>query len=268
MENLKEMLLKEQSRLESICQKTREQLQNAPAGTLRLSPRDKWTQYYHCTLGGKKNGEYIPKENMALIHGLAQKSYDEEILKLAEKRLSQIRRITRDYEEDEIEKVYLREHSERQKLTHPIEPIWEQQLNEWMAEEYKGKEFLEGTPVILTEKKERVRSKSEKIMADYFYHHNIPYKYECPLSLKGLGIVYPDFTFLSPYIKKEIYWEHNGRMDDPVYARKAIKKIEAYEKNGIYMGERLIVTFETSESVLGTGVIENQVRRFLVKRCF
>ena len=49
MENLKEMLLKEQSRLESICQKTREQLQNAPTGTLRLSPKDKWTQYYHCS---------------------------------------------------------------------------------------------------------------------------------------------------------------------------------------------------------------------------
>ena len=54
-------------------------------------------------------------------------------------------------------------------------------------------------------------------------------------------------------------------MDDSCYARSAIKKIEAYEKNGIYLGERLIITFETSESVLNTNTIENIVQRFLVK---
>lgn len=36
-----------------------------------------------------------------------------------------------------------------------------------------------------------------------------------------------------------------------------------YEKSGIYVGECLIVTFETSESVLSTRVIETQVRRYL-----
>ena len=43
------------------------------------------------------------------------------------------------------------------------------QLMKWYEEEYQGKEFKEGTPLILTEKGERVRSKSEKILADYFY---------------------------------------------------------------------------------------------------
>ena len=36
-----------------------------------------------------------------------------------------------------------------------------------MSERYTGKEFPEGTPVIRTERGERVRSKSEKILADY-----------------------------------------------------------------------------------------------------
>lgn len=70
-------------------------------------------------------------------------------------------------------------------------------LMEWYKEEYLGKEFKEGMPVILTEKGERVRSKSEKILADYFYRKNILYKYEKTLYLKGYGTVYPDFTFLS-----------------------------------------------------------------------
>ena len=96
MAGLREMLMQEQNRLENIVQKTREQLKDTPQGTLRLSSSKKWVQYYHCMPGEKKNGEYIPKTNEDLIRGLAQKSYDEKILKLAEKRLSQIKKITRD----------------------------------------------------------------------------------------------------------------------------------------------------------------------------
>lgn len=53
-------------------------------------------------------------------------------------------------------------------------------------------------------------------------------------------------------------------MDDEVYARKAVRKLEVYESNGIYIGERLIVTFETSEKILGTKEIERIVQRFLI----
>ena len=96
----------------------------------------------------RENGVYIPKKNEKLVRRLAQKSYDEKVLRLAEKRLFQIQRITRDYDDEEIEKIFLNEHRERQKLIQPIEPIWEQQLQQWMAKEYKGKGFREGTPVI------------------------------------------------------------------------------------------------------------------------
>lgn len=48
--------------------------------------------------------------------------------------------------------------------------------------------------MILTDRGERVRSKTEKIMADYFYRKGIEYKYEQPIYLKGLGTVYPDFS--------------------------------------------------------------------------
>lgn len=57
---------------------------------------------------------------------------------------------------------------ERQALVTPVESTWDQLLKMWYEEEYQGKEFKEGTPLILTEKGERVRSKSEKILADYF----------------------------------------------------------------------------------------------------
>ena len=185
-------------------------------------------------------------------------------MKLVKARLAQIKRITKDYSEDEIEQIYLRESDKRKNLICPAEPTWEQQLENWMSEEYKGKAYKEGIPVILTEKGERVRSKSEKILADYFYRKNIPYKYERPLYLKGFGIIYPDFTFFSRKRNQEIYWEHDGRMGDPVYVQNAILKIQAYEDNDIYPGERLILTYETEKTVLDTRKIEKIVERYLL----
>lgn len=108
------------------------------------------------------------------------------MLKKAKARLRQIERITRDYSDDEIEKIYTSMHTQRQLLVTPIEPIWEKELARWYDSEYHGKEFYEGTAEIVTEKGERVRSKSEKILADYFYRNNILYQYEKPLYLKGM----------------------------------------------------------------------------------
>lgn len=263
LRGLKNLLLAEQSRLEEILTATKKQLNNAPKGTLRLSQSNTYLQFYHCTEENKL-GKYITKGNDELIQKLAQKSYDDRVLRLAEKRLNQIKKLLKDYEDDEIEQIFFKEHKERQRLIQPIEPTWAQRLSEWKLKEYQGKGFQEGTPTIETERGERVRSKSEKIMADYFYRNGIEYKYECPIYLKGMGMVYPDFTFLSKKLGKEIYWEHNGMVDEPIYARNMVRKIDAYENNGIFQGERLILTYETEQSVLNTGKIEQMVKKYLL----
>lgn len=131
-----------------------------------------------------------------------------------------------------------------------------------MSIPFKGKGFAEGAPVIMTNSGIRVRSKSEKILADYFDSLGIKYKYECPLYLKGYGTVYPDFTFLSR-MGKEIYWEHEGMMDNPDYAKAAVQKIETYEKNGIFPGENLILTFETTASIINTELVKELTIRYL-----
>ncbi len=262
MIGLRDLLQEEQLRLEKIIKQVKNRLNLAPEGSLRLSKSHNNIQYY-CCKEENKSGDYISKNNFDLARKLAQKSYDKKVLELAEKRLSQIRRITKDYTDNEMEKIFWDEHIERQKLIEPIELTWEQKVSEWKLKEYKGKDFQEGTTVILTEKGERVRSKSEKIMADYFYRNGIEYKYECPLYLKGVGVVYPDFTFLSRKSGEEIYWEHNGMIDEPKYARNMVKKINAYENNGIFVGERLILTYETEETILNTGKIEEMVKRYL-----
>ena len=255
------MLLQEQKYLEDIVNKAKTGLSATPDGHLRISKDKNKIRYYHCT---EDNGEiYIPKSDKHLAKKLAQKTYNLSVIKKAETRLKQIKKITKDYSDDEIEEIFTSMHADRQVLVTPVEPTWEQLLGEWYAEEYQGKDFWEGTAVILTEKGECVRSKSEKILADFFYRRNILYKYEKPLYLKGYGTVYPDFTLMSKKTGKEIYWEHEGMMDKQEYATTAIRKIESYQKNDIYPGERLILTFETEQSVLNSKTIEGLVNKYL-----
>lgn len=259
---LKEMLLEEQARLENIIEITQERLKSAPEGTLRLSNSHNYLQYYHCT-DENKLGKYIVKGQEELIRSLAQKSYDEKVLRLADKRIRQIKKITKDYQDDEIEQIFRNEHAQRQNFIQSIEPTWEQALEKWKQIEYQRKGFRDEMAVIMTERGERVRSKTEKIMADYFWNNGVEYKYEAPIYLKGIGTVYPDFTFLSKKNGKEIYWEHNGMVDDPTYARNMVRKIQAYENNGIFVGERLILTYETEQSILNTDKIEQMVKKYL-----
>lgn len=261
MQELLNLLLQEQKHLEEILTKTKIEVEKAPEGHLRISRDKKKLRYYHCM--DNKNEVYIPKENTQLPRELAQKSYNISVIKKAERQLRQIQRLTSEYSDNEVETVYESLTHARKAIVTPIEQTWEQVVKEWYDIEYIGKEFQEGMPVIMSEKGERVRSKSEKILADYFYRKNIRYKYEKPLYLNGMGLVYPDFTFISPKTRKEIYWEHEGMMDKADYAKAAIKKIEAYEKNDIFPGERLILTFETQQNMLNSQIVEKLVEKYL-----
>lgn len=233
-------------------------------GSLRISVNGKRIRYYHHWDGYEEKERYIPKRNIDLAKAVAQKNYYKKMNSLIQSRLKEIRRLLMDFDEWEIDHAYDKLLPSRKELITPIEKTIQQRYEEWLACEYQGKEFREGIPLILTEKGERVRSKSEKIIADYLYRNEIEYKYEKPLFLKGFGTIYPDFTFFSKRTGREIYWEHNGRMDDEDYARKAVNRLDVYENNGIYIGERLIVTFETTEKILGTKEIERIVHRFLL----
>ena len=107
-----------------------------------------------------------------------------------------------------------------------------------------------------------MRSKSEKIIADKLYHLGIPYKYEAPLNLKGLGIIHPDFTIMDMKNRREVYWEHCGIMDNSEYAERAVARINQYERNGLHLGERLILTFETGNTPLDIRVLDKIIERY------
>ena len=267
MYGLKELLIKEEERLREFKKTVDQRLTAAPVGNLRITSSGTVVQYMHCTAENKKSktqGIYIKKDNKDLINSLAQKGYDLKIQRLVDKRLKQIQTLNKNYDDNEIEAIYNSLNDRRKELINPIEPTYEQRLSKWKSVPYVGKAFKEGQVEIYTKKGERVRSKSEKILADMFYDMGIEYKYECPLHLKGYGVVYPDFTFLSKKTFEEIYWEHDGRMDDPEYAEKAIRKIDHYTRNNIIPGQRLIVTYESSNYVLNMQVAEAFVNEYLM----
>lgn len=145
---------------------------------------------------------------------------------------------------------------------------WQQEQNE-LKEQNMSKVsekyiLIGGDNAIITEKGEAVRSKSEKIIADKLYMKEIPYVYEQPLYLKGYGYVVPDFKILNVRTKKEYYLEHFGMMDDYEYVKNAIKKIECFQKNEIYPGEKLLITLEASDSPLNMIILEKMVNKYLL----
>ncbi len=267
MTGLKEMLSEEKERMEQIKTIVDMRLENVPEGNLRISSSKGHAQMMRCLCdpkSGKKVEEYIRKEKRPLAAALAQKEYDSTIQRLVTKRLNQFNKIISDYENDEIEQIFSKRHPVRKAMITPVEKPMEQMAEEWNQRPYIGKEFQPYVTEIYSKKGERVRSKSEKILADLFNDLGLFYKYECPLVLNGFGTIYPDFTLLSLKLKKEFYWEHLGLMDNPEYAEKAIMKIDTYVKNGIFPGDRLILTYESKNYALNDSVVMGLINKYFI----
>ena len=100
------------------------------------------------------------------------------------------------------------------------------------------------------------------IFANELLRAGVPYRYECPVELKNMGTVYPDFTVLNIRLRKELLWEHRGMMDDPTYAGDAIRKMADFAASGYFPGINLIITEETSAFPLDTQLIRAMIQTF------
>ena len=100
----------------------------------------------------------------------------------------------------------------------------------------------------------------EKIIADKLYSMGIPYRYECPILMKNGIKVHPDFTVLKMPEREEVYLEHLGMMDDMEYVESVIRKLNTYEKNGIYLGIHLFITYETAKYPLSLRQLEELIK--------
>ena len=230
-----------------------------PQGKLRISCSNNTTQYYQ--IDGK-NRKYIHKKEIKLIRALAQKNYNEKLLPVLNEELAQINATLSLLQKNKIASIFNCLSLERQSLVEPVTLSNEEYTKLWQTEEYSHKPFHENAPNLFTAKGERVRSKSEIIIADTLLRLNIPYRYEFPVKLKKFT-VHPDFYGLNVRTRQEFLWEHLGMMDLPEYSASTIEKLNAYQDAGFFPGKNLIISMETSESPLSSKKVEQLTKQYL-----
>lgn len=237
----------------------------APKGLLHIANRGKYTSYYQRIDPKDPTGLYIRKKDISLAFDLAQREYDEMILKLIKTELWELESI-RNYFDNDIFIDYLDSMPEKkQNLLTPLYKREEEYLKQWEEETYVGKSFSDNETEYFTDKGERVRSKSEVLIANLLYRYGIPYKYEYPLYINGIGYVYPDFSCLNVRERRKVILEHFGKMDDPSYVnRSVLPKLRAYENMGLILGKDYIFTMESSEKVLSSKYLEKIVEKYLL----
>ncbi|MCR5189334.1 MAG: hypothetical protein K6C97_10390 [Treponema sp.] len=238
---------------------------NTPKGHLRIAQAKggRKIQYYHITKKGDTRGTYIPHSQISFARRLAQKQYDLKLMKELKKTITTLDKVLKVLSKN-INAIYDRQCISRQKLITPVTLPDDAYLKEWQKIEWKGLPFSEDAQEFYTARNERVRSKSEVIIADTLNRHRIAYRYEYPLQLKDGLTFHPDFKCLNLRTRQEFYWEHFGMMDDIEYVRKTISKLRTYQENNIFPGKNLIMTWESSEQTINSKIIEGIIETYLV----
>lgn len=278
--------IEEVRQLDKVYVRAQAILKNSPKGSLRVSQK-KTPEFYWVNENTDRSGQYIKKCDKKLVEILAQKDYAERVCQVIDEIRRDLKYKNALLKLDELKKFHERLVPSRREL---VEPFWlldEEYIRLWelnhrlenekVIEEKSKTENSENMywggadkyPLneengFMTERGELVCSKSEKILADKLYLMKIPYIYESTIFLNDSGYVSPDFVVLNIRTRQEYYWEHFGMMEKPEYCEKAIRKIASYEKNNIYVGKKLLVTYETTSQTLNIKRVESLMKEFLL----
>lgn len=260
MENLKRMLISEYEKTKKILQNARDELEKMPEGKVRVYQRNKQYYIYDMTQN-HKTGVYIKCKDREKAYQIIQREYCEKIAKKLEKRKKLVSQLLKDIDETDPAYIYEKFAKAKKPFINPYVLDAQTLVKHWESVEYEGKQFPEGLPEIYTEKGERVRSKTEKIIADKLLKENVPYRYEFPTRLRGFGTIYPDFTIFGVHSRNNIILEHFGMMDEPEYLDKAINKIQQYQLNGYVMGKTFFMTMESSRIPFDSRVLDGIIKQ-------
>ena len=243
------------SKLNKLIAYVEDNLSSLPEGNLIIRQEGDKLYYY---AKPENTRHRIPISDSKQINSLAQRSYLLKIKRSADGEKKLIEQLLMKCKDRPFEEIY---DSLPESRRHLISPVWLPDrlfIKKWLSIPYDHKPFYDGDPYFVTERGERVRSKSEQLIANRLYSRGVPYKYEHPLTLGG-KIVHPDFTILRISDRKEIYYEHLGKMGDEDYAFKTIRKIDKYAANRIVLGERLFTTMESNKAPLDLRTLDKLI---------
>lgn len=271
------LLEKRLAELQNLLFTKKKSYEKAPQGRIRISQNGGHPEYYLVTERGSLRGKYLPHSQKTLARQLAQKDYDARLIKLLQKEISTLQNYMKQTSNGRaIPELYDSLCPARRSLITPAILTNEQYAARWQDVSWTGRPFASDAPYICTARGERVRSKSEVIIADTLFRHNIPYRYEFPITLKrsnsadirrdlGRSItLYPDFLCLNTRTRTEFYWEHFGLMDSTEYSNNAAGKLRLYTENGILAGRNLIITMETQTEPPSIKALEKLIEEFLL----
>lgn len=177
------------------------------------------------------------------IAALGQRDYNKMILARAERELRMWKSCLRRWKS--VEDAYDKLPSGRKALVNPVYIPEDEFVSAWESAKYEGLGFAEDdSSDYYTDKNERVRSKSELLIADLLNKYGVPYRYEYPMRV-GYAVRYPDFYVLNKRTREEFVWEHLGMMDDANYLAKNMNKLNEYLKAGYVIGDKLLLTMES-----------------------
>lgn len=260
--NINELVDKRIIELTNKLVKFAHMLEKYPDGKLLVAPGSTSNsyRYYNRQSPKDKQGVYLDKNQQKLKKQLAEKKYIEKLIKNIKIEIKELERIRKINLNDSIIRSYTELTPGIQKIITPYNIDTETLINIWQNELYEGLGFDESdSSEHFSEKGERMRSKSELLIANALFSKGIPYKYECPVTLANGRIVYPDFTILNVKQRKVKYWEHLGKMGDMTYVERNIWKLDEYKKTGIYLGINLFITYEYGQRQLGTSEINKVI---------
>lgn len=269
MHTLVETIVKEQKRLSELLAQSNKNLnkyKNVEDVHVQTSIRKGYEQYYLYDPKSKKR-KYIKHDELKKYTKSIQKDYETTVNKMLKKKnkaFEKILKYDKDLDMSDIKLIYGQMPDMKKRLIKPLIEDDEMYIERWLDEHPGNKNtYKEGTSY-KTNRGEFVRSKSEKIIADALEKHGVPYQYEPLVELDGYHTVFPDFIALNVRTKETYYWEHLGIVSDLEYASKNLQKIQQYDKNGIKLGENLIITIESKENPLMIQGVEDRIIRFLL----
>lgn len=255
------LIKNEREHLEKQLTKIQRELDVLPSGKMRCTSSNGSDQYFI-------DGKYLSKKKKDYAQKVAQQEYDIKLVSILKPIIEKWKELEHIYENQMLTYQFDKMCEARKRIVVPwFEPVSEK-VQKFTVQTYEPATFEEDDKTeFFTLKNERVRSKSEMIIADELYRYKIPYHYEKPLTFDvwGHDITFrPDFTVMNPRTGKIFLLEHLGMMDYPEYIERNIQKLDIYERNGYLLGKNLLITHETSKVPLSRGIINSYMELYLL----
>ena len=250
-------------RLESIKASQEQRLRELRQyDNLKLSTaRVKNVRYYYAREKGVAGRRYLGNENSIDVQGVRENLFIRQYLERLTTEIDLIRgflsnHISLDPEDINmgLPEIYRRSlFIKTREASHPAE-VWLAEMqrikNQYPIRNPENLTFpaLDGT---------LLRSKSEVIIANMLFLNGIPYIYELPLIINGRDIR-PDFTILSLIdYKTVIRIEHEGMMDQDVYRKVFLTKVNTFLSADLVPGRDVFFTFDDFHGVFDASPVQD-----------